>query len=159
MPKAWPARVIEASGSKALGSKKPRRKSGAPNCRTRYGQPCSQNSKMHTEISVRRRIRSTATAVALLSSLLLENRAVATTAVISSASATTAASVTSAGTAKLVAAQVETRDFTWFPFPDVGTLRWREGQAEFGQMLWLDPAGTEQQSPGIREDRHQDSRG
>jgi hypothetical protein len=91
---------------------------------------------MHTEISVRRRIRSTATAVALLSVLLHENRAVATTAVISSASATMAATDTSAGIAKLVAAQVETRDFTWFPFPDVGTLRWGECQAELGRTLW-----------------------
>jgi hypothetical protein len=65
-----------------------------------------------------------------------ENRAVATAAVISSAGATMAtASATSVGIAKLVAAQGETRDFTWFPFPDVGMLRWREGQAEFGQML------------------------
>ena len=92
---------------------------------------------MHTEISVRRRIRSTVTAVALLFVLLDENRAVATTAVISSASATTAAATdTSAGIAKLVAAQVETRDFTWFPFPDVGTLRWGECRAELGRTLW-----------------------
>jgi hypothetical protein len=57
---------------------------------------------MHTEISMRKRIRSTATAVALLFVLLHENRAVATTAIISSASATTAAATaTSVGIAKL----------------------------------------------------------
>jgi len=139
-------------------------KSPAANAGLRIAEPgevqrCSQYSKMHTEISMRKRIRSTATAVALLFVLLHENRAVATTAIISSASATTAAATaTSVGIAKLVAAQVVTRDFTWFPFPDVGTPRlgrmpngaWPDALARSGRCGVA--------APSIREDRHRDSR-